>query len=227
MNMNLPSVHTFNDLYTNSKKIVDDRKKELLIIGNEYTDTRKLSANELKLFVERDIYVSIRNDELPNLNFEIEAKNSNKDVGTFNVLISDVEGEVLDYEFIRAIRDENPAALLDDDFLTQNYGSFYSSLGLSIQYSIAKLFNAYNRQEFRFIDGRFLSFGERLNFSIRFSDEYLVELLEAKFPLDEKVEELYLDETQALNDEVFMPPRELEKISDQNEYKEYLKKISC
>ena len=225
--MNLAVLNTFEDLYANSKKVVCERKKEILIVGNEYSNTRKLGLKELKLFIERDIYLAIREGIIPKLNFEIKTENLEEGKDAFEVIVENVEGEVVDYDFVRAIRDENPSVLLDEDFLQRYYGSFVSTLGLEIQFQISKLLESYNRQEFRFVEGRFVSYGERFDFTIRFSPDYLGELLEAKsLPEDELV---LLDDLSFEHEdtEVVMSPKELDQLSDKIQYEEFLKKTNC
>jgi len=183
----------FDDLYLHTHRVANNTKKELLIVGNQFKDTRRLTLSELKLYVERDIFLAIKDDRLPYLSFSIDVdENSNKFRGDLEITIDYLNGQVLNHEFINQTIRRNPTKVLEDEFFEDNHGNLFSGLALSVQHKIAQMLAAYNCEEYRLIDGRVIFFSERFDYCVRFERSYLKNLLRS-VPMIEENQQFFLD----------------------------------
>lgn len=183
----------FDDLYLHTHRVVNNTKKELLIVGNQFKETRGLTLSELRLYIERDIFLAVRDDLLPYLSFSVDVEEGTHGYGgDLDVTIDYMNGQVLNHQFINETIKKNPTRVLEDDFFEQNHGNLFSELALRVQHKIAQMLAAYNCEEYRLIDGRVVFFSEHFDYCVRFDQHYLRNLLRS-VPMIEENQQFFLD----------------------------------
>lgn len=65
-----------SDFFSNSKRSIDHENLEVTVIGNKYEETKDIKCSSLKFFVERDIFIAIKNKTIPQIKFEVEVNNN-------------------------------------------------------------------------------------------------------------------------------------------------------
>lgn len=183
----------FDDIYLHTHRVANNIKKELLIVGNQFKDTRSLTLSELKLYVERDIFLAVKDGKLPYLSFSIDVdEESNGFHGNLGITIDYMNGQVLNHDFINQTIRLNSTKVLEDDFFEDNHGNLFSELALGVQHKIAQMLAAYNCEEYRLIDGRVIFFSERFDYCVSFEHRYLKNLLRS-VPMIEENQQFFLD----------------------------------
>lgn len=150
-------------IYHFTKEVYDDTTQEVSITGDNYQEINNYGLEITKIFIERDIYLAIKDKKLPYFEYNVIA---NHDKNLIIISISKVQAsnEFYERKFVDALlhkKDEYLEAIRNQ--------KYFKSIGYvnDIKLKIAQIAKSYVKEKYSVADGNISLVENSFNYLIR------------------------------------------------------------
>ena len=136
--------------------------------GNQYFDTWNFSISEIFHFIDRDIFLLTKSEQLPSMEYQARSKGDGP-TNKISLTILDIQEDILNHNFILSKAREFSAEGLSDNFVKKYYRDIFNELGHYILMKLNQELWKYNYESITTCDDEVIYYKKRFHHSVHFS----------------------------------------------------------